>query len=282
MPHREEKIYLNAINTAFRRDFLTWFKYAARTPSFRYYWEKLNAWQKQQIDPAGEWQILKKQNVSFPVLAEKSYPALLKEIPYPPLALYMRGAMPIIPGIAVVGTRRASAYGKSVAEKLVRELVKYHFAIVSGLASGIDTIAHQTALSHGGKTVAVLGSGWENVYPDENKKLAQAIMRHGAVITEYPRNSPPLRSYFPWRNRIISGLSLATIVIEAPEKSGALITARFALEQNREVLAVPGSIWSKNSAGTHRLIQQGAKLVTKIEDILEELNPSALLPQNRP
>ena len=165
-----------------------------------------------------------------------------------------------------------SAYGKLVTKKLVKELVDYNFVIVSGLAEGVDTIAHKTALKNKGKTIAVLGSGLNKIFPYNNRKLAQEITKHGALITEYPLESPPLKHYFPWRNRIISGLCSAIIVIEAPERSGALITARFALEQNREVFAIPGSIFNKNSIGTNNLIKQGAKLVSKIEDILEELN----------
>jgi DNA processing protein len=142
---------------------------------------------------------------------------------------------------------------------------------VSGLAYGVDTIAHKTALENKGKTVAILGSGINNIFPPINRKLAQEIIKNGALISEYSLKAPALKQYFPWRNRIISGLCLATIVIEAPEKSGALITARFALEQNREIFAIPGSIFNRNSFGTHSLIKQGAKLVSQIEDILEEL-----------
>lgn len=186
-----------------------------------------------------------------------------------------------MPPIAVVGTRKVSPYGKLVTEKFVQELIQYNFVIVSGLAYGVDTIAHKTALKNQGKTVAILGSGINNIFPTANIKLAQEIIKNGALISEYPLKAPALKPYFPWRNRIISGLCLATIIIEAPEKSGALITARFALEQNREIFAIPGSIFNKNSIGNHHLIKQGAKLVSQIEDILEELKLTNLFKNSK-
>jgi DNA processing protein len=176
--------------------------------------------------------------------------------------------------IAIVGTR-AHEYGKLVAERLTAALVSRRMTIVSGLARGIDTISHQTALKSGGRTVAVLGSGLDMVYPPENRRLAQEIAQHGVVVSEYFFGAKPDAPNFPRRNRIISGLAFGTLVIEAGETSGALITASAALEQNREVFAVPGSILSPKSLGPNRLIQEGAKLVTSVEDILAEL-PSQL------
>jgi len=279
MPHQEEKIYLNALNVAFKNNFLKLFPFLCSSQTFKNAWEKLSINQKENIDPHEEWQKIRKQKIDFIVSSENKYPDLLKEISYSPSSFYIKGEIPEeTPRIAIVGTRKISAYGKSVTEKLVQELVRYNFIIVSGLAYGVDTIAHKTALENQGKTIAVLGSGLNNVYPYSNKKLSQEIAKHGALISEYPLDAPALRRYFPWRNRIISGLSLATVVIEAPEKSGALITAQFALEQNREVFAIPGSIFNKNSIGTNNLIQQGAKSVSKIEDILEELNIQYTLP----
>jgi len=273
MPHQEEKIYLNALNVVFKNEILKLLPILSSSKSFKNYWEKLNTKQKKFVNPYNEWQKLQKQKINFILSSENKYPYLLKEIPYPPLSLYIKGKIPEkMPCIAVIGTRKMSAYGKLVTKKLVKELVDYNFVIVSGLAEGVDTIAHQTALKNKGKTIAVLGSGLNKIFPYNNRKLAQEITKHGALITEYPLESPPLKHYFPWRNRIISGLCSAIIVIEAPERSGALITARFALEQNREVFAIPGSIFNKNSIGTNNLIKQGAKLVSKIEDILEELN----------
>jgi len=279
MPHQEEKIYLNALNVAFKNNFLKLFPLLSFSQSFKNTWEKLSINQKENIDPYKEWQKIQKQKIDFIISSENKYPDLLKEISYSPSSFYIKGKIPEeMPCIAIVGTRKISAYGKLVTEKLVQELVRYNFIIVSGLAYGVDTIAHKTALENQGKTIAVLGSGLNNVYPYSNKKLSQEIAKHGALITEYPLEAPALRRYFPWRNRIISGLSLATVVIEAPEKSGALITAQFALEQNREVFAIPGSIFNKNSIGTNNLIKQGAKLVSQIEDIFEELNIQYTLP----
>jgi len=270
MPHHEEKIYLNALNVAFKNNIFKLSPFLCSSQTFKSIWEKLSISQKKNINPYKEWQKIEKQKVDFIIFSENKYPGLLKEISYSPSSFYIKGKIPEeAPCIAVVGTRKVSAYGKLVTEKLVEELVHYNFIIVSGLAYGVDTIAHETALKNQGKTIAVLGSGLNNVYPFSNKRLSQAIAKRGAIISEYPLDAPALRSYFPWRNRIISGLSLATVVIEAPEKSGALITAQFALEQNREVFAVPGSIFNKNSIGTNGLIKQGAKLVCGIEDILE-------------
>jgi len=279
MPHREEKIYLNALNVAFKSNFLKLFPFLSSSQTFANTWEKLSVSQKENINPDKEWQKIEKQKVNFIISSENKYPNSLKEISYPPSSFYIKGEIPKeMPCIAIVGTRKISAYGKLVTEKLVQELVHYNFIIVSGLAYGIDTIAHETALKNQGKTIAVLGSGLNNIYPYSNKRLSQKIIKHGALISEYPLEAPALKHYFPWRNRIISGLSLATVVIEAPAKSGALITAQFALEQNREVFAIPGSIFNKNSIGTNNLIKQGAKLVSQIEDILEELNIQYTLP----
>lgn len=279
MPHQEEKIYLNALNIVFKNNFLKLFSFLSSSQTFKSTWEKLSVSQKQSINPYKEWQKIKKQKIDFIIPSDNKYPDLLKEISYFPLSLYIKGKIPKKePCIAVVGTRKIDSYGKLVTEKLVRELVRYNFVIVSGLAYGVDTIAHKTALENQGKTIAVLGSGLNNIYPYSNKKLSQEIAKHGALISEYPLEAPPLKRYFPWRNRIISGLSLAIVVIEAPEKSGALITAQSALEQNREIFAIPGSIFSKNSVGTNNLIKQGAKLISKIEDILEELNIHYTLP----
>lgn len=205
----------------------------------------------------------------------KKYPNLLKEIFKPP-ALYIRGDFQETDkhAIAIVGTRKPTAYGKQAAEKFSYELAQAGFTLVSGLALGIDTIVHKTALQAKGRTIAVLGSGIDPkvLYPQENKKLAEKIEKSGAVISEYKPDASARPGYFPQRNRIISGLSLGVLVIEAGFKSGALITAKCALDQNREVFCVPGSIFSEKSAGVHNLIKLGAKLVTRVQDILDELN----------
>jgi DNA processing protein len=191
--------------------------------------------------------------------------------------LYYRGELEAFSGflLAVVGARKYSAYGAQVTEKLVRELTFNKLTVVSGMALGIDTLVHAAAIGAGGKTIAVLGSGLDrqNIYPSQNRYLADKIQAHGGLIlSEYPIGTMPLKHHFPQRNRIISGLSSATLVIEAGEKSGALITAFHALEQNREVFAVPGSIYSGSSEGTNRLITMGAKLVAGAKDIIETLN----------
>lgn len=208
-------------------------------------------------------------------LSDPRYPALLKEIADPPPVLYVWGVSPWndSPSLAVVGSRRATPYGAEVCERLAAELAVRGLTIVSGLARGIDGIAHRAALDAGGKTVAVLGSGLDVIYPREHRRLAERIVKSAAVISEFPLTSPPLPGHFPRRNRIISGLCWGTVVIEAAERSGSLITARTAADQNREVFAVPGPIGSPTSGGVHRLIQDGAKLVTETEDVIDELRP---------
>jgi DNA processing protein len=208
-------------------------------------------------------------------LVDPDYPCLLREIPSPPPLLFYKGSVSdtMRDGIAIVGSRRASLGGLRMASYLARELAGRGFAIVSGLARGIDTAAHKGALEVGGLTIAVLGTGIDVIYPSENRGLADGISQSGAVVTEFPPGTAPLRQNFPQRNRIISGLSLGTIVVEAGEMSGALITADCALEQNRSVFAVPGAPGYAGSRGTNSLLKQGAKLVESVEDILEEISP---------
>lgn len=205
---------------------------------------------------------------------DQDYPANLKNIYDPPIVLYVKGR--IIPrdscGIAVVGSRRATYYGLQAAGSFAGDLAERGFTVVSGLARGIDSAAHRGALKAGGRTIAVIGSGFMNIYPEENERLAQDIAKNGAVISEFSLNTLPLRQNFPRRNRVISGLSLGVLVVEAARNSGALITADFALEQGREVFALPGKIDSGTSFGTNALIKQGAKLVSGVEDIIEELD----------
>lgn len=204
-------------------------------------------------------------------LTHADYPRLLAEIPDPPPLLQMAGTLnPDAATVAVVGSRRATSYGLRIAAGLSSDLADCGLTVVSGLARGIDTAAHQGALSAKGRTIAVLGCGLGTVYPPENKRLADAIARSGALISEFDYDTPPDAHHFPMRNRIISGISLGTVVVEASLKSGSLITARCAAEQNREVFAVPGHIQASQSAGTHRLIREGAKLVASATDITEE------------
>ncbi|MBI1983211.1 MAG: DNA-protecting protein DprA, partial [Acidobacteria bacterium] len=205
------------------------------------------------------------------------YPPLLRQIPDAPLVLYVRGDVKLLSqhAVAIVGTRRPSAYGSQVGHRLARDLAERRVVIVSGLARGIDSTAHRGALeANNGKTVAVLGSGADVIYPRENRKLAEKIIETGAVISEFPLGTAPTPENFPIRNRIISGLSLGVVIVEAAEYSGSLITARLAVEQNREVFAVPGNITSAQSFGPNHLIKQGAKLVDQWIDVVEEFPAS--------
>jgi len=275
MPHRseEEKIYLNALNLLFRENFLKLPQMVAQYHSFKEAFNDLIKKQNFRLDPLKEWEKLEKNKIKFITLGDETYPPLLKEISYPPFGIYLKGDLPSLNDyyyLSVVGTRKISSYGKLAIEKLLKDLIPYHFVIISGLAFGVDTLSHKIALSEEGKTIAVLGTGLDRIFPAVNESLSQKIIQNGALISEYPLGTTPFKSHFPWRNRIISGLSPATLVIEAPEKSGALITANFALEQNRDVFAVPGSIFNKNSLGTNNLIKMGAKLISRTEDILEE------------
>jgi DNA processing protein len=205
-------------------------------------------------------------------LADPEYPPLLREIPDPPPLLYVRGSLAGTERpVAVVGSRNATAYGIGMARRLAADLAALGFAVVSGLALGIDAAAHEGALAAAGRTVAVLGSGLEKIYPPQNRRLCERIAAGGAVVTELAPDAGPEPHHFPARNRIISGMSFGVVVVEAARSSGALITARLAAEQNREVFAVPGSVQSFKSTGPHALIKQGAKLVENAQDVVAEL-----------
>jgi DNA processing protein len=207
--------------------------------------------------------------------AGDGYPARLRQIPDPPLALFVRGAvLPDELAVAVVGARRAGEYGRRVADELARGLAYVGVTVVSGLATGIDAAAHRGAMAAGGRTVAVMGTGVDQVYPSWHRPLAREIAAAGALVTEFACGTPPLQFHFPKRNRIISGLSVGTVVVEAAERSGSLITANLATEQGREVFAVPGPIGTPHHGGCHRLIQRGAKLVTSVDDVLDEIAPA--------
>jgi len=213
------------------------------------------------------------KGVRLVTVFEPEYPDNLRNIPNPPAVLYVKGRLPgnCPINVAIVGTRTATVYGAKTARTIASELGSKNICIVSGMARGIDTAAHKGAIDADGYTVAVMGCGVDVVYPPENRDLAERIQEKGALISEFPLGTPPEKGNFPARNRIISGLSHAVVVVEAPMKSGALITADFALDQGREVLAVPGPIYSKSSHGCNHLIKEGAKLVQGVEDILEEL-----------
>jgi DNA processing protein len=228
-----------------------------------------------------EMEKLKHYGIQILTWHDSDYPTRLKEIyDYPPL-LYIRGSLTAADEwcLAVVGTRRATAYGRQVTEEIVTDLARNNITIISGLARGIDSVAHQAALEAGGRTIAILACGLDIIYPAEHLNLARRIIENGALISEYPLGIKPKPDHFPRRNRILSGMSLGVLVTEAGEGSGALITADLALEQNRDVLAIPGSILSPASHGTNNLIKEGAKLVQNCQDILEELNLRAVAQQ---
>ncbi|MCX5701878.1 MAG: DNA-processing protein DprA [Candidatus Omnitrophica bacterium] len=234
--------------------------------------EKISSFKTEDLKK--ELELAKKLNLRIITFEDADYPQNLKNIPDPPIVLYVRGELKKEDNlsIAIVGSRRASFYGLSSAERFAQELSSRGFTIVSGMARGIDTYAHRGALKAGTRTIAVMGSGFNQIYPPENKKLAKEITKNGAVISELPINSEPLPQNFPRRNRVISGLSLGVLVVEAARNSGALITADFALEQGRDVFALPGKIDSNTSFGTNELIKQGAKLISCVDDIIEEFS----------
>lgn len=228
--------------------------------------------QRDSIDPAGEIAKAARLGVKIVTPADLEYPEWLKTIYDPPLALYVRGAIEAIDrhAIAIVGTRRPTHYGASVADRLAYQLAKVGFTVVSGLARGIDTAAHKGALKAGGRTLAVLGSAHDCLYPPENAGLADEVARSGAVISEYSLGREPDRTTFPYRNRVVSGLSMGVLVVEAGLGSGALNTADQAAEQGRSVMAVPGRVDTSGAKGCHRLLKSGARLVEDVDDILQE------------
>ncbi|OGZ36624.1 MAG: DNA protecting protein DprA [Candidatus Portnoybacteria bacterium RIFCSPLOWO2_12_FULL_39_9] len=235
---------------------------------------------RQKIDPDSEMGKLEKEGIDLITIEDKNYPKLLKEIYNPPACLYCRGKFDRSDefSLGIVGARKLSSYGRQITPALTADLTRAGLTIVSGLAKGIDTLAHRAALLANGRTIAVLGSGPDkkSIYPRENQYLAEKISQQGIVLSEFPLGVSALAPHFPQRNRIISGLSLGVLIVEASKKSGALITAKEALEQNREVFAVPGPIFSQNSFGPNNLIKMGAKLVTEANDILEDLNLNLL------
>lgn len=229
---------------------------------------------RSKISLDAEMEKLERYKVTVLIWQDEAYPSRLKEIYDSPPVLYVRGRFAPEDdwSLAVVGTRRPTYYGREVTEQIVGDLARNRITIVSGLAKGIDATAHRAALDSGGRSIAVFGCGLDIVYPRDHVKLARDVMERGALVSEFPLGTPPRRENFPLRNRIMSGLSLGVMVVEAGKGSGALITTGHALEQNREVFAVPGSVLSSASRGTNRLIQEGAKLVLGANDILEELN----------
>lgn len=230
--------------------------------------------QRHKVPLKEELSLIEQHACQVITIHDSSYPERLKAIFDPPQILYVKGqlAPQDALAIAIVGSRRATSYGRMMSEKLSEELASKGFIIISGFARGIDSAAHRGAINAGGETIAVMGNGLSIVYPPENARLMEEIIANGAVISEFPIKTPPLGANFPRRNRVISGLSLGTLIVEASEKSGSLITAKFALEQGREVFAVPGEISSRMSKGTNYLIKQGAALVETVDDILDALS----------
>jgi len=229
---------------------------------------------REEISLDEEMEKIEREGIKLLTWEDEAYPSRLLNIYDPPPVLYLKGEL--LPqdewAVAVVGTRGATVYGKEVTREIAGGLARSGITVVSGLARGIDSEAHRAALEAGGRTIAVFGSGLDIIYPPCNRRLAERIVEQGAILTEYPLGTPPEGSNFPPRNRIISGLSLGVVIVEAGERSGALITADYALSQGRDVFAVPGNIFRKKSVGTNKLIQEGAKLVLSVQDILEELN----------
>ena len=236
---------------------------------------------KQAFPLEFEW--LSQPNHHLLTWSDVDYPALLREIPDPPLVLYISGDRALLssPQIAIVGSRNPTPMGRENAQAFARSLASAGLVVTSGMALGVDGAAHRGALDAGGKTIAVAGTGLDRVYPARHRDLAHEIVKQGALVSEFPLGTPPLPENFPVRNRIISGLSLGTLVVEAALKSGSLITARMANEQGREVFAIPGSIHAPQARGCHALIRQGAKLVETAQDIIEELGPLAGVVQQR-
>lgn len=220
------------------------------------------------------WEKIESQGITVLTWQDESYPSRLKEIDQPPPVLYIRGEYlsDDLFAVAIVGTRRVTPYGRQITEEIASFLAANGITVISGLARGVDAVAHQSALKAGGRSIAVLGSGVDKIYPPEHRGLAEQMMQRGAIVSDYAPGTPPDASNFPPRNRIISGLSLAVVVVEAGETSGALITAEFAAEQGREVFAVPGSILAPQSKGTNKLIQRGALPLLNVNDLMQALD----------
>lgn len=238
---------------------------------------------RKTLNLEAEWRKIERLGVDLLTWEDPSYPENLRNIPDTPAVLYVRGTL--LPtderAMAMVGTRKASRYGVDAAKYMAKELAAHGVTIVSGLAHGIDAAAHRGALAAEGRTIAVLGNGIDRMYPADHQELAEAIAQNGAIISEYPLGSPPSGAHFPRRNRIISGLSLAVLIGEAPIRSGAIITAEAALEQGKEVFAIPANIFNQVGTGGNRLIQEGARLVMHPRDILEELNIAYMRQETR-
>src|SRR3989344_2316357 len=267
-----ERIFFHAVNVFYGGDYPKLSKARDNFDSWEAAWDYVR--KEAKFEPEAEWEKLEDQRIGLVLNGESSFPVSLIEAPLSPFGLYFLGALPAgEPAVAIVGTRRATASGKMIAKNFSENLALAGVTIVSGLALGIDTAAHEGALLGHGKTIGVLAGGVDSIYPRQNDKLAKKIIESGgAIVSEYPPGAPTYPYRFLDRNRIISGLSRGTLVVEAPEGSGALATVRFALDQNRAVFVVPGPIGQLHYKGSNSLIRQGAALVTSAREILEELN----------
>jgi len=273
MTMSSEKLFYNAVNTALQSQYKELAKLKTRHGSWEKSWEALRTEKKLKIKPEEEYTKMTAANISLVLLEDVDYPPLLKETTFPPFGLYFKGSLPIFENsVAIVGTRKATADGKELAQEFGRELATAGCVVISGLALGIDAMGHKGALEGKGITVAVLANGLDHIYPATNASLGEEIIRQGgALISEYPLGSPSLPYRFLERNRIVSGLSKGVLIIEAPTRSGTIATARFALEENRDVFVVPGPARHLNFGGSHELLKQGATLVTTPGDILHTL-----------
>lgn len=270
----KEALYYNAANAALRTEWGRLHRLKAQSGDWESVWRRI-ARQFPGIDPDEEWQKLESRGMRLLLREDGEYPALLRETPRPPFGIYIRGTLPPPESVAIVGTRKATEDGRDTAKEFARRLAEAGLGVVSGLALGIDAAAHEGALQANRPTWAVLANGPDRIYPGLHTKLGVRILESGGgILSEYPPGSPPLQYRFLERNRIISGLSRGTLVVEAPENSGALVTARFALDQNRELFVIPGPVKHPNFRGSHSLIRAGAELVTQPEDILASLGIS--------
>lgn len=300
MKNFEEIKYLVTLNSNIKIGSKTIFKLKKYYKNLKYLWkkdgllrlEKINLQDKIKneikrvvisYDPDKEYEKIKKIGIKIIPYFDQNYPQILKEIPDMPVVLFIKGDLKVLNNlsISVVGSRKYSDYGRRVTWDLVKGLANYKITIISGLALGIDAISHKAALKNNTKTIGVIACGLDNIYPSTHTRLAEEIVSYGgAIISEYPLGTPPYKSNFPLRNRIIAGMSLATIVVEAARKSGTLLTAKAAIDYNREVFAVPGSIYNYTSEGANNLIKYGAKAITSAEDAIKELNLDLKIKQN--
>lgn len=270
----QERVFYNALNILLRSDYQKLRKLKERHATWRAGWEYCLSEERNAPIPEEEWGRLEKIGVRLFLDDDPEYPAPLREIPWAPFGIYSLGSFgePTSSLMAIVGTRKATPIGKDIARKFSGELARAGCVVVSGLALGIDTAAHEGCLAAGGRTIAVLANGLDYFYPRSNENLAKKIIeKNGALISEYPLGSPTLPYRFLERNRIVSGLSRGILIVEAPKQSGALVTARFATEQNREVFVIPGPITHPNFFGSNQLIRSGAQLVTDPQEILDAL-----------